>query len=325
MTDTPRTDAPMNVPVETIVGVDVAKDSVSVYLAPSGRRLTCRQPQQLIAALAELGLCRVVMEATGGYERAWATAALDAGHTVVIANPKRIRDFARAKGRLAKTDAIDAQVIAEFAAACHPRPMEKTPAKQAELQELVNRRRQLLHLQTMEVNRQAAVQSRAAQKSIAAVVKLLVKQVKQLEAAIAALIASDDDWRDKFERLDGVPGVGPVTASTLVAEAPELGRLNRQEIAALVGVAPLNRDSGQLRGQRVISGGRGHVRTTLYMATLSAVKHNPWLKRFSDRLAAAGKPAKVRLVACARKLLILLNTLVQTKTSWNPLRVAQCP
>jgi transposase len=320
MTDAPQTE----VPVATIVGVDVAKDSVAAYIAPSGRRLTCRQPEELITALAEFGACRIVMEATGGYEQPWAAAALDAGHTVAIANPKRVRNFAQAKGRLAKTDAIDARMIAEFAQACQPRPMEKIPAQQAELQELVNRRRQILQLRTMEGNRAETTRSKTAQKSIAAVLKLLDKQVKRLDATITALIASDDDWRQKFERLDGVPGIGAVTASTLLADAPELGRLNRQEIAALVGVAPINRDSGQFRGQRTIYGGRSHVRTTLYMATLSAVKHNPWLKRFSDRLAAKGKPAKVRLVACARKLLTLLNNLIQTNTSWNPMRVAQC-
>jgi transposase len=313
-----------SVPPATIVGVDVAKDSVVVFIAPSGRRQTHREPEQLVAALQEYGPCFVVMEATGGYEQRWAAACLDAGHTVAIANPKRVRDFAKSKGWLAKTDAIDAEAIAAYAQACQPRPMEKIPARQAELQELVNRRRQVIGLRTMELNRQKIARCKAAQKSVAAVVKLLDKQVKQLDAAIAALIASDDDWRQKFETYDGVTGIGAVAASTLVSDLPELGRLNRQEIATLVGLAPINQDSGQYRGQRRISGGRSHVRTTLYMATLSAVQHNPWLKRFSDRLAAAGKPAKVRLVACARKLLILLNTLVQTKTSWNPLRVAQC-
>jgi transposase len=312
------------VPVATIVGVDVAKDSVVVFIAPSSRRLTCREPEQLVAALQESGSCFVVLEATGGYEQPWAAACLDAGHTVAVANPKRVRDFAKSKGWLAKTDAIDAEAIAAYAQACQPRPMEKIPVKQAELQELVNRRRQLIGLRTTELNRQKMARCKAAQKSVAAVVKLLDKQVKQLETAIAALIASDDDWRQKFETYDGVTGIGAVAASTLVSDLPELGRLNRQEISSLVGVAPHNQDSGQYRGQRRISGGRAHVRTTLYMATLSAVVHNPWLKRFSDRLKAAGKPAKVRLVACARKLLILLNTLVQTKSSWDPLRVAQC-
>jgi transposase len=297
---------------------------VAVYIAPGGQRFSCRQPEQLMAALAPFGVCHVVMEATGGYERTWAAAALDAGHTVAIANPKRVRDFAKANGQLAKTDALDAKVIAAFAHACRPRALQPGPLQQAELQELVARRRQVLTLRTMEANRAPLARSAAAKRSIAAVLRTLDKQRDQLEAAIAELIASDDDWRDKFERLEAVPGVGAVTAATLLAELPELGQLNRQQIARLVGVAPLNDDSGTIRGRRVISGGRGPVRTTLYMAALTASRHNPWLKRFSDRLAALGKPAKVRLVACARKLLSLLNYLLQTKTSWDPLRVAQC-
>jgi transposase len=320
MTDAPQSE----LPPATIVGVDVAKDSVVAYLTPSRRRLSFRQPEQLVAELQTLGVCRVVMEATGGYEQPWVAACLDAGHEVAVANPKRVRDFAKSKGRLAKTDAIDAEMIAEYALACRPRLVKKIPKKQSELQELVNRRRQVIGLRTMERNRQKMARGKTAQKSVATVVQLLDKQVKQLDAAIAKLIGSDDDWKEKFDTCDGVPGIGAVAASTLVADVPELGRLNRQEIATLIGLAPINQDSGAYRGQRRISGGRSHVRTTLYMATLSAVKHNPWLKRFSDRLAQAGKPPKVRLVACARKLLTLLNTLVQTKSSWNPLRVAQC-
>lgn len=319
MTDVPQSKATS----PTIVGVDVAKDSVVVFIAPR-ERLTFRQPEELVAALQEYGVCRVVMEATGGYEQSWAAACLEAGHAVAIANPKRVRDFAKSMGRLAKTDAIDAEMIAEYAQACRPRLLEKMPAQQEELQELVNRRRQVISLRTIEWNRQGAARSKAAHKSIAAVVKLLDKQVKELDAAIAKLIASDDNWRQKFETCDGVPGIGAVAAATLVADVPELGRLNRQEISTLIGLAPINQDSGTYRGQRRIGGGRSHVRTTLYMATLSAVRHNPWLKRFSDHLAKAGKPAKVRLIACARKLLVLLNTLVQTKTSWDPRRVTQC-
>jgi len=310
------------------VGIDVSKARLDVALRPGDENFSVannpRGIASLVKRLKKLQVSRVVLEASGGYEIAVASELAAAELPLAVLNPRQVRDFARATGRLAKTDAIDAEAIAAFAQACQPRPMEKIPVKQAELQELVNRRRQVIGLRTMELNRQAMARCQAAQKSVAAVVKLLDKQVKQLDAAIAALIASDDDWRQKFETCDGVPGIGAVAASTLVSDLPELGRLNRQEIATLVGLAPLNQDSGQHRGQRRISGGRGHVRTTLYMATLSAVKYNPWLKRFSDRLAAAGKPAKVRLVACARKLLILLNTLVQTKSSWNPLRVAQC-
>jgi transposase len=249
-------------PPATIVGVDVAKDSVVAFLAPNRLR-TFRQPEQLVAELQALGICRVVMEATGGYEQPWAAACLDAGHEVAIANPKRVRDFAKSKGRLAKTDAIDAEMIAEYARACCPRLVDKTPEKQAELQDLVNRRRQVVGLRAMEATRQKTPHGKASQKSLDAVVKFLDKQVKQLEAAITKLIGSDDDWQQKFDTCDAVPGVGAVVASTLVADVPELGRLNRQEIATLVGLAPINQDSGQFRGQRRISGGRSHVRTAL--------------------------------------------------------------
>lgn len=314
---------PMATP-RTIVGVDVAQKNAEVYIAPTGRRLTLDDPARLVAELKDVAdHCLVVLEATGGYERRWAAALLDAAIPVAVVNPKRVRDFAKAAGRLAKTDAIDAAIIAEFAEKLPPRTLEKTSAKQAELRDLVDRRRQVLAMQTMETNRREKVATAAAIKSIGKVLKALAIELRRLEAAIAALVESDDDWKGKLEMLTEVPGVGQVTGVTLVAEVPELGRLNRQEIAALVGVAPFNRDSGQFRGKRCISGGRAHVRCVLYMAALSAAKHNAWLRTFSDRLKQAGKPPKVRLMACARKLLTLLNTMVQTNTPWDPERCLQ--
>jgi transposase len=308
----------------TFVGVDVAQKNVEVYIAPTGRRLTLDDPARLVAELKTVaGPCLVVLEATGGYERRWATALLDAAIPVAVVNPKRVRDFAKAAGHLAKTDAIDAAVIAEFALKLPPRVLEKTPEKQAELQDLVDRRRQVLGMRTMETNRRGQAATAAAGKSISKVLKALDTELARLDAEIATLIESDDDWKNKVEMFREVPGVGPVTGVTLVAEVPELGRLNRQEIAALVGVAPFNRDSGQLRGKRSISGGRAHVRCVLYMAALSATRHNAWLRTFSDRLKQAGKPPKVRLLACARKLLTLLNTMVQTQTPWDPERCLQ--
>jgi transposase len=307
------------------VGLDVAKDSAEACCLPEGRQFTPPDPAHLVKELSGRGLCLVVLEATGGYERRWVAALLDAGIRVAVVNPKRVRDFAKAMGYLAKTDRIDAAVIAQYAQVANPRPMEKPPAKQAELQDLVNRRRQVLVMRTMEQNRRATVATLGARRSIDVVLKTFDRELKRLEEAIAGLVESDDDWHDKVRMLQGVPGVGPVTGVTLVAEVPELGQLNRQEIAALIGVAPFNRDSGEHRGKRFIGGGRSHVRSVLYLAALSASRHNPLLRRFADRLKAAGKPAKVWITACARKLLVILNTMLQTKTPWNPQRCVQGP
>lgn len=307
----------------TYVGLDVAKDSAEACCLPEGRQFTPRDPGHLVKELAGRGRCLVVVEATGGYERSWVSALLDAGISVAVVNPKRVRDFAKAMGHLAKTDRIDAAMIAQYAEVADPRPMEKVPAKQAELQDLVNRRRQVLGMRTMEQNRRATVATVAARRSIDVVLKTFDRELERLEEAITALVESDDDWHDKVRLLRDVPGVGPVTGVTLVAEVPELGQLNRQEIAALIGVAPFNQDSGEHRGKRFIAGGRTHVRSVLYLAALSASRHNPLLRKFAARLKAAGKPAKVWITACARKLLIILNTMLRTNTPWDPQRCVQ--
>jgi transposase len=307
----------------TIVGIDVDKDSAEVCMMPEGRRWTFQQPAEMVEELLLRQPSLVIIEATGGYERRWVAALLDAGIPVAVVNPKRVRDFARAMGYLAKTDAIDAGVIAEYGRVAEPRPLEKMPAKQAELQDLVTRRRQLLSMRTMEQNRKAVAVTPAARRSIEQMLKVFDRELTRLEKAITALVESDDDWSDKLRMLREVPGVGPVTGVTLVAEVPELGQLNRQEIAALIGVAPFNRDSGQYKGKRFIAGGRSQVRSVLYLAALSASRHNPLVRRFAERLKAAGKPPKVRITACARKLLVILNTLLKTKTPWNPLRCVQ--
>jgi transposase len=312
-----------NTVLVTFVGIDVAKNSVEACLLPQSRKLTPRDPGDLVKELADCGSCLVVMEATGGYERPWVAALLDAGIPVAVVNPKRVRDFAKAMGHLAKTDRIDAAVIARYAEVAQPRPLEKMPAKQAQLQDLVNRRRQVLSMRTTEHNRLETAATAAARRSIGTVRKILDRELQRLEKEITALVESDEDWRQKTELLQGVPGVGPVTSTNLVAELPELGRLNRQEIAALVGVAPFNRDSGEHRGKRFISGGRSQIRSVLYMAALSASRHNPKLQQFAQRLKAAGKPAKVWITACARKLLIILNTMVQNNTPWEPQRCVQ--
>lgn len=306
------------------IGVDVAKETLDVaYTSGVGteRRSVANDRaghRLLIENLPPEAEARVVVEATGGYERALVTALIEAGYRVAIVNPRQVRDFAKALGILAKTDRIDALVLARFGAQVQPRLLEEDPATRAELMQLVARRRQLIELRTMESNRLQQATARAAQKSIRHVLKLLEKEVDQLEAEIARRLASDDDWRAKIELLSSVPGVAKVTSATLVAEVPELGRLNRQAIAALVGLAPFNDDSGRHRGVRRIRGGRSSVRRVLYMAALSARRCNPVIQTFAKRLAAQGKKPKVVIAACMRKLLVILNTMLKNKTHWNP-------
>lgn len=307
----------------SFVGVDVAKASAEAHLLPEGRAVTPKDPAELVRVVQALaGPVLVVLEATGGYERRWAAALHDAAIAVAVVDPKRVRHFAKGLGLLAKTDRIDARLIARYAQTVRPRPREKTPENVAELRDLVARRRQLIGMRTMESNR-LGLATGAAKTSIRTVLRFLNDRIDELDAAIAERVESDDDWSATVGRFETVPGIGRVTAATLVAEVPELGTLNRQQVAALVGVAPVNRDSGKYSGLRFIQGGRVAARTALYMAALSARRYNPALKRFADRLAAAGKPAKVVLIACARKLLTLLNTLAKTKTSWDPNKCLQ--
>jgi transposase len=307
----------------TWIGIDVAKDSLDIaYSSVSGaqRRLVENSPAGHVSLLEKLppqATVRVVVEATGGYERALVTALIEAGYRVAVVNPRQVRDFAKALGILAKTDRIDALVLARFGEQVQPRLLEEDPSTRAELMQLVGRRRQLIDLRTMESNRLAQSTARAAQKSIRHVLKLLEKEIDQLEAEIARLLQSDDDWRTKIELLSSVPGVAKVTSATLVAEVPELGRLNRQAIAALVGLAPFNDDSGRHRGTRRIAGGRSAVRHVLYMAALSARRCNPVIHAFAQRLAAQGKKPKVIIAACMRKLLVILNTMLKNNTPWK--------
>lgn len=313
---------PGSVRLEVFVGIDVSKHAWDVCILPAMIRRSFPGTEEGLASLLELlrqhPATLVVLEATGGYERRLAAGLHDAGCELAIVNPKQVRDFAKALGRLAKTDRLDAEVLALFAQKIQPRPSEKCPENRAELDALVARRRQLLQLRTMERNRLHMAEHKLPRKSIQKVIDVLDKQIDQLDAAIAKLVESDDDWRQKAQLLESVPGVGTVTSATLVAELPELGKLNRQAIAALAGLAPFNCDSGQHAGQRKVRGGRAGVRTALYMAALTGRRFNPILKRFADRLQAAGKSAKVILTACMRKLLTILNVMVRTNTSWNP-------
>lgn len=310
----------------SFVGIDVSKSKFDVVILPEGTRLTCTYDSEGIDKfLAQLPKhdCVVVLEATGGFERRLAAEVVDAGHQTAIVNPRQVRDFARGIGVLAKNDRIDARVLATYAQHVKLRLVEKRSEKQQELTALVVRRRQLLALQVAESNRLEQTAIKLAAKSIRHVLDLLRKELKKLDAEIARLIAADDNWRSKSELLQTVPGVGPATSASLVAELPELGKLNRQQIASLVGLAPFSRDSGQFRGQRAIWGGRGSVRSALYMAAFNAKRCNPIIRAFADRLQQAGKRRKVILTACMRKLLVILNTMVRNQTAWKTTVVPQ--
>jgi transposase len=314
-------DHSMDGSIALFAGVDVSKRSLDLCLLPDDRRQSFTYDEQGLAQLSKAlpapGTCRIVVEATGGYQRAVVAELVNAGHQVAVANPRQVRDFARGLGILAKTDRIDAYVLARYSQQAEPRTVAQVSEKAAELEQLVVRRRQLVQLQTAETNRKHASSSKSVRTSIQQVIVVLRKQIDQLEQQILALVESDDDWKDKMDRLGSVPGVGPVTAASLLAELPELGQVNRQEIAALVGVAPFNRDSGRFRGKRSIWGGRASVRSVLYMAALTARTHNPILRDFAKRLEAAGKPFKVVITACIRKLLTILNTILKDGTSWR--------
>jgi transposase len=307
---------------QTFIGIDVSQSSWDVHVLPEGRSFSIRVDDgaftRLVKQLGSPEASLVVVEATGGVERQLVAALLDAGWTVAVVNPRCVRDFAKALGRLAKTDRIDAETIAEFARRVQPRPTQKTPAKQAELDALVTRRRQLVGLRSMEKMRRPQAVHKTAGQSIDKMLKVLDREIAALDKAIARLIEADDDWRSKRDVVQSVPGVGPATSAALVAELPELGRLNRQEIASLVGLAPFNHDSGKFRGQRRIRGGRATVRTALYMAALAGIRCNEKLREFALRLRQAGKPFKVVITACMRKLLTILNILVRNHASWTP-------
>jgi transposase len=309
----------------SFVGIDVAKRSFDVCVLPEGKKLSLSYDQaglkELRRQLPPPGTCLIVIEATGGYQRRLVADLLDAGHHVAVVNPRPVRDFARSLGILAKTDRIDAAVIARFGQQTRPRTVAKTPEKQQELEQLVTRRRQLVELRTAETNRLETCSSREVRKSIQLLIDRLNKDIQKIEKMILAFLESDDDWRDKAQILGSTPGVGTTTAASLLADLPELGQLNRQQISALAGLAPFNNDSGRFQGKRSIRGGRASVRSVLYMAALSARRFNPVIRDFADRLDAAGKPFKVVITACMRKLLTILNTMLKTTSCWNPIFV----
>jgi transposase len=312
--------SPVTTPLH--VGIDVAKAKLDVCLLPGGQTLSVGNDddgiEQIITLLKQHPVALVLLEATGRYERRVASELLEAGFNVARVNPRQARDFARALGKLAKTDKIDAATLAQFAQLGHVRLCEKQPENRTLLDDLVTRRRQVTQMLAMEKTRAQIPQEKQTRAMIVKMIRVLDQQREDLDRRIAQLIESDDDWKNKRDLLSSVPGIGQVTASQLVADLPELGKLNRQQIAALVGVAPMNRDSGMMRGKRSIFGGRASVRCALYMAAFCAMKFNPVIRRFAERLRAAGKPFKLIVVAAMRKLLSIINLMLRENQSWNP-------
>lgn len=304
----------------TTIGIDVARAVLDVWVHPSGVSWRTAHDtsgrEELVQALRPLAPYRVVMEATGGLELPLVAALSEAELPVVIINPRQVRDFARATGRLAKTDRLDARSLAEFGAAVNP-PVRPLPDPQRrQLQELVTRRHQLVIMRSTEKTRLSRFSGKVKE-YIESHIASLDGQLRDVERDIKTLLLSRPQWREQVQLLSNVPGVGPVLCATLVARLPELGQLNRKQIAALAGVAPFSRDSGTLRGKRTVWGGRRQLRRVLYMAALSATRSNPILRGFYRRLVAAGKPAKVALTACMRKLLGILNSMSNSGRMWN--------
>ena len=303
------------------VGVDVCKERLDVVLRPSEQyfefKNDARGIVKLALAIQKLIPEAIVVEATGGLEMPLVAALAAAGLPIAIVNPRQVRDFAKATGRLAKTDRIDASILAHFAEAVRPQVRPIPDEAQRGLADLVGRRRQIIEMLVSEKNRLSG-STGAIATDVRAHIRWLEKRLSRIDAGLAHEIRGSAAWRDKDDLLRSVPGVGPTLAITLLANLPELGQLDRKQIAALVGVAPINRDSGRMRGTRGTWGGRAHVRTVLYMATVSAIRCNPMIREFWKRLKGAGKPGRVALVACMRKLLTVLNAIVRSGDAWHP-------
>jgi transposase len=306
---------------QIFVGIDVAKDRLDVHVRPSGEIFDVPRDGEGIADLVHrlraLEPRLIVMEATGGFEAVVASALAGAQLPLSVVNPRQIRDFARAAGRLAKTDALDAEIIALYAERMRPEARPLPDADARHLSELVARRRQIIEMMTMERNRRRALTSKRLLKSVDRLLAALQKELTDIEVDLNDTIRGTPAWRETEELLTSVPGVGDKLARTLIADLPELGRLSRRQVAALVGVAPINRDSGTMRGRRTTWAGRAKVRNVLYMAALTASHHNSALKSFYQRLLQAGKPKKLALTAVMRKLLTILNAIVRDQVPWQ--------
>ena len=307
--------------MDNFVGIDLSKTHLDVAVEPGGShwRLSNDAPgrQALVRRLNRVHPDLVVLEASGGLERSVAQCLRQADLPVAVVNPRRVRDFAKALGLLAKTDRLDAQVLAQFAAALRPEPRDWADASTQELQALLGRRRQLLEMLGAEKNRLPLAHP-SVHSQLQAHITHLEAELQQLDEQIQQLQQNNAAWQQRIQLLQSVPGVGPVLTSTLLGCLPELGQLNRREIAALAGLAPFNCDSGQFQGQRHIWGGRPLVRWALYMATVSSLRCNPVIQCFYQRLKAQGKASKVALVACMRKLLTILNAMLKHRVSWQP-------
>ena len=307
------------------VGIDVAQASLDIAVRPTAETWQVGNDEpgitMLVSQMQALAPTLIVLEATGGYQGPVTAALAAAGLPVVVVNPRQVRAFAHAVGILAKTDRIDARVIAHFAEAVRPTPRPLPDAETQELRALILRRRQVIAMLTAERNRLGTAPTRI-QGAIQQHIAWLEGQLTALHDDLTATIERSAVWQAKTDLLRSIPGVGPVLSRTMLAQVPELGTLGHKQVAALVGVAPFNRDSGTLRGRRTVYGGRGEVRAVLYMGTLVATKHNPVIKAFYTRLCAAGKAKKVALTACMRKLLTIMNAMVRDLTPWQPREVA---
>jgi transposase len=304
----------------SFVGIDVSKDRLDMAMRPGGQLQSVNNDvpgiRQLVSALGDASPELIVLEATGGLEMAAVSALLEAGLPVVVVNPRQVRDFAKAVGRLAKTDRIDAEVLAHFAEAVRPETRPLKDEQTQALAALLARRRQLIEMLTAEKNR-LSISPKFVRKDIRRHITWLETRLALIDTDLNGAIKDSPAWREKDDLLRSVPGVGPVLATSIICGLPELGALSRRQIAALVGVAPLNRDSGRFRGGRVVWGGRAYLRSVLYMAATSATRCNPVIRDFYRRLIAAGKKPKVALIACMRKLLTILNAMMKSGKPWH--------
>ena len=304
--------------VKRFVGIDVAKAALDVCIGSDGRAFSLVNDEvgirELLSQLTSADF--VILEATGGLEVPVASGLAAAGIAVAIVNPRQVRDFARATGRLAKTDRLDAQILARFGETVRPTPRPLATEQAQSLEALVTRRRQLVEMLTAEKNRRSMA-PKVLYRSIDEHIRWLEKRLSGLDEELGSMIRDTPLWRERDELLRSVPGVGTVLSRTLLAHLPEMGELNRKQIAALAGLAPFNRDSGSLRGSRCIWGGRAEVRRVLYMATVAAIRSNPAIRTFYLRLRANGKHAKPALTACMRKLIVILNAMIRGQTHWQ--------
>ena len=309
--------------VERFVGIDIAKDTVDVCIEPDTEVMHIAYDHKGIATICQrlraAAPTLIVMEATGGLETRLASELAAIGLSVAVINPRQARDFAKATGQLAKTDQVDAAILAAFARAIRPQARAIKDADTRALDDMVSRRRQLIDMRVQETLRLGTTASKAMLKSLNAHIAWLDKRIAEIDTNLTQRLRTSDVWRTKDDLLRGIPGVGVVTTLTMLAKCPELGQLNRREIAALAGVAPLAKDSGKHRGKRFVWGGRADVRAVLYMATVSSMRFNPRIKPFAERLKLAGKPTKVVIVACMRKLLTIMNSMLKNSTPWTPI------